>query len=210
MDLRSELILLYREGVLSREELRAQLASAIPPRVVTEPPKPSARARKRARQRKRRQQLPPLPRTAPPPLPRRLPPPLPRRPPPPLLAQAPQPPPLPRSAPPALYTRAALAREWSAWDWKITPQTAEQRSSLPVFLRAIQQATKRRLVQDILAHGAIKTTFTLEATYSKPAEEGAVTTQTIYHQTGWSVLLTSYDATQHTLAGFLDLTTRSE
>ena len=215
MSTHSELVALYREGVLSGEDLRRSLAALntqieqqaaapgssrlapqakpAPPIAPAEPaPGTGKNARKNAKKRAAKKAGKAAPVSsgaalAPPAAPTQL-------------ADAdvdqiladngfgPEPP-----APPPtehVFKEAEVARGWSAWDWETAPITDEERFSVEVFLTNATAATVKRLNLDIRKNGAVKVAISVEVEYEKYGEEK---TTTFHHQAKNGVILTVED-----------------
>ena len=102
--------------------------------------------------------------------------------------------PEPPAPPPTehVFKEAEIARGWSAWDWETAPITDEERSSVEVFLTNATPATGKRLDLDIRERGAVKVAISVEVEYEKYGEEK---TTTFHHQAKNGVILTVEDTT---------------
>ena len=197
MSTHSELVALYREGVLSGEDLRRSLAAlntqieqqaaapgssrlapqakpAPPPAPPTAPaPGTGRNAKKNAKKRaaKKAGKAAPVSSSAalaPPAAPTQLTDTELEQ----ILADngfGPEPP-----APPPtehVFKEAEIARGWSAWDWEAAPITDEERSSVEVFLTNATAATVKRLDLDIRKNGAVKVAISVEVENEEYDEE---------------------------------------
>ena len=208
MSTHSELIALYREGILSGEELRRSLAAlntvieqqAAAPAPQAKPAPPPAppiapapgtgrNAKKNAKKRAAKKAGKAAPVSsgaalAPPAAPTQLTDTELEQ----ILADngfGPEPP-----APPPtehVFKEAEIARGWSAWDWEAAPITDEERTSVEVFLTNATPATVKRLNLDIRERGAVKVAISVEVEYEKYGEEK---TMSFHHQAKNGVILT--------------------